>query len=185
PRPSTSVTFRRAAEGDGLEEAPRKHVRQGGGPLVGPENPRPDGLADQCPAAAGVEIGRAGQQGLSNAKGQRRGVLLPVRRQEESLRTADKPSIIQPDVLPERIQPMPAEDALLFIDANKYLDLYRTAKGKKLLAPLGEQVDYIFVTRRVVEEVQRNKILVAAEFLTKQFRKLKLQPFSAPDHLHG
>ena len=33
---------------------------------------------------------------------------------------------------------MLTEDALLFIDSNKYLDLYRTDKGKKLLAPLGE-----------------------------------------------
>lgn len=29
-------------------------------------------------------------------------------------------------------------DALLFIDANKYLDLYRTDKGRKLLTPLSE-----------------------------------------------
>jgi hypothetical protein len=33
---------------------------------------------------------------------------------------------------------MPADDAVLFIDANKYLDLYRTASGKKLLASLEE-----------------------------------------------
>lgn len=63
---------------------------------------------------------------------------------------------------------MSADDTLLFIDTNKYLDLYRTDKGKKLLAPLGEQVDYIFVTQQVVGEVQRNKILVAAEFLRQK-----------------
>jgi hypothetical protein len=80
---------------------------------------------------------------------------------------------------------MPANDALLFIDANIYLDLYRKDKGKKLLAPLVEQVDYIFVTQQVVEEVQRNKISVAAEFLLQKFNALKLQTFNVPDHLSG
>jgi hypothetical protein len=80
---------------------------------------------------------------------------------------------------------MPADDALLFIDANKYLDLYRTDKGKKLLAPLGEQVEYIFVTQQIVDEVQRNKINVAANFLNQKFQELKLQTFNVPDHLSG
>jgi Mg2+ and Co2+ transporter CorA len=78
---------------------------------------------------------------------------------------------------------MLADDSLLFIDANKYLDLYRIDKGKKLLAPLGEQVDYIFVTQQVFSEVQRNKILVAAEFLRQKSKELKLQTFNLPDHL--
>jgi hypothetical protein len=80
---------------------------------------------------------------------------------------------------------MTAEDCLLFIDANKYLDLYRTVNGKKLLMPLGGQADHIFVTQQVVEEVQRNKIRVAALFLAKQFEELKLQMFKVPDHLCG
>jgi hypothetical protein len=80
---------------------------------------------------------------------------------------------------------MSADDALLFIDANKYLDLYRTDKGKKLLAPLEEQVDYIFVTQRVVDEVQRNKIQVAADYLAAKFKELKLVTFNVPDHLTG
>ena len=80
---------------------------------------------------------------------------------------------------------MPAEDAMLFIDANKFLDLYRTDTGKKLLAPLGEQVEHIFVTQRVVDEVQRNKIQVAADYLTGKFKDLKLQTFNVPDHLAG
>jgi hypothetical protein len=80
---------------------------------------------------------------------------------------------------------MPANDALLFIDANVYLDLYRRDKGKKLLAPLIEQVDYIFVTQQVVAEVQRNKISVAAAFLLQKFKELNLQTFDVPDHLSG
>jgi hypothetical protein len=80
---------------------------------------------------------------------------------------------------------MSAAECLLFIDANKYLDLYRTVNGKKLLTPLGEQADHIFVTQQVVEEVQRNKISVAAAFLAKHFGELKLQTFNIPDHLCG
>jgi PIN domain len=78
---------------------------------------------------------------------------------------------------------VPADDSLLFIDANKYLDLYRINPGKKLLAPLGEQVDYIFVTQQVFREVQRNKILVAADFLKQKSKEIKLQTFNLPDHL--
>jgi hypothetical protein len=80
---------------------------------------------------------------------------------------------------------MSAEDALLFVDSNRYLDLYRTDKGKKLLAPLGEQAGYIFVTRQVVSEVERRKVTVAAEFLNQKFRELVLQTFNVPDHLSG
>ncbi len=83
------------------------------------------------------------------------------------------------------IRKMTANDALLFIDANKYLDLYRTDKGKKLLAPLSEQLDYVFVTQRVVDEVQRNKIQVAADYLAAKFKELKLLTFNVPDHLTG
>lgn len=78
---------------------------------------------------------------------------------------------------------MPVNDALLFIDANKYLDLYRIDQGKKLLAPLVEQVDYIFVTQQIFGEVQRNKISAAAEFLKQKSKALKLQTFNLPDHL--
>lgn len=74
-------------------------------------------------------------------------------------------------------------DALIFIDANQYLDLYRVTKGKKLLHPLMEQRDYIFITVQVVEEVQRSKLQVTAAFLTKQFEQLKVRGFDIPDHL--
>lgn len=78
---------------------------------------------------------------------------------------------------------MSVNDSLLFIDTNKYLDLYRIDKGQELLAPLKEQADYIFVTKQVVNEVQRNKIVVAADFLKRKFQELKLQTFNLPDHL--
>jgi hypothetical protein len=68
---------------------------------------------------------------------------------------------------------MSANDSLLFIDANKYLDLYRMDKGKDLLVLLEEQAEYIFVTEQVVNEVQRNKLEVAAEFLKQNFKDFK------------
>ena len=76
-----------------------------------------------------------------------------------------------------------ADDALLFIDANKYLDLYRTDRGRLLLSPLREQLDYIFVPQQVANEVQRNKVLVASRFLTEKFGALKSRNFNVPDHL--
>ena len=80
---------------------------------------------------------------------------------------------------------MSASDALLFIDANKYLDLYRTDKGRKLLAPLAEQASYIFVTQQIVDEVRRNKLGVAAEFLRTKSQDMKLHSTNVPDHLSG
>jgi hypothetical protein len=80
---------------------------------------------------------------------------------------------------------MSADDAVLFIDANKYLDLYRTVSGKKLLPLLAEQAEHIFVTRQVVSEVQRNKLAEVARFVTSQYKQLKLQTFKVVDHLSG
>ena len=80
---------------------------------------------------------------------------------------------------------MPVTDALLFIDANKYLDLYRTDNGRKLLGPLTEQAEYIFVTKQVVDEVQRNKLVVAADFLRTKSVGMKLQSINVPDHFSG
>ena len=55
---------------------------------------------------------------------------------------------------------MPSAEVAILIDAQQYLDLYRVAKGKKLLAPLQEQASYIFVTRQIKDEVQRRKVEV-------------------------
>ncbi len=79
---------------------------------------------------------------------------------------------------------MTTDDALLFIDAHIYLELYRIPKGKQLLAPLSEQSERIFVTQQVVDEVTRNKI-EAACVLSNQLTALKLQTFKVPDHLFG
>ena len=80
---------------------------------------------------------------------------------------------------------MTIDDALLFIDTQIYLDLYRIPSGKRLLAPLSEQSERIFVTQQVVDEVTRNKIEAAYILLSKQFSEIKFQTFKVPDHLFG
>jgi len=80
---------------------------------------------------------------------------------------------------------MPEIDAMLLIDANKYLDLYRTDKGRKLLAPLSEQASHIFVTQQIVDEVQRNKLRAAADFLRTKSQGMKLHGINVPDHFSG
>jgi hypothetical protein len=80
---------------------------------------------------------------------------------------------------------MTSEDALLFVDANRYLELYRTATGRHLLASLSEQTAHIFVTQQVVDEVKRRKIEVTARFLISQFATLKFNTYTVPNHLFG
>jgi hypothetical protein len=81
---------------------------------------------------------------------------------------------------------MTTDDALLFIDANKYLDLYRTDTGQLILASISKQADHIFITRKVVDEVKRNKINETARFLRKHFRDVpKAETYKVPDHLFG
>ena len=80
---------------------------------------------------------------------------------------------------------MTTENALLFIDSNRYLALYRTNTGKLLLAPLCQQASHILVTKQIVDEVNRNKIAVTEEFLRNTFKKLELKTHNVPDHLFG
>src|SRR2546427_451561 len=74
-------------------------------------------------------------------------------------------------------------DGVLFIDANQYVDLYRTHTGKNQLPALKEQQEHIFVTKGVVDEVQRNKVKEAAEFLEREFKKLQAPNLAVPVHL--
>ena len=70
---------------------------------------------------------------------------------------------------------------MLFIDANQYLDLYRTVGGEKLLAPLQEQQGHILVTTQVVDEVHRRKVDVTAGFLTAKVNEPKRNTTAVPD----
>lgn len=78
---------------------------------------------------------------------------------------------------------MSANDSLLFIDSNKYLDFYRRDLGKRQLESLVEQVDSIFITQQVLSEIQRNKLVVAADFCKKKSESLKLKNCQLPECL--
>jgi len=80
---------------------------------------------------------------------------------------------------------IPPEQSLVFIDANKYLDLFRTAKGKQQLASLAEQSKHLFVTEQVANEVDRNKLDVAVDFLRRNLTEIKMNTYAVPDHLFG
>jgi hypothetical protein len=74
-------------------------------------------------------------------------------------------------------------NAVIFIDANQYLELYRIVSGKKLLPAVQEQKDNILVTAQVVDEVNRNKVRVAASLLAEEIKKLELSGVAVPAHL--
>ncbi|MDP8934627.1 MAG: PIN domain-containing protein [Cyanobacteriota bacterium] len=76
---------------------------------------------------------------------------------------------------------MAANDSLLFIDSNKYLDLYRLKPTKKLLLLLGDLTDYIFVTKQIVNEVQRNQVLTAVRFVRDSFENMSCKTLGLPD----
>lgn len=78
---------------------------------------------------------------------------------------------------------MASVKGILFIDANQYLDLYQRVEGKKVLPAIQEQRDHIFVTEQVVHEVRRNKVQVAARFLSARLKNLELGSLALPDHL--
>jgi PIN domain len=68
---------------------------------------------------------------------------------------------------------MKKADAMIFIDANQYLDLYAlTAPKKRLLDLLMAQQEYIFVTSQVVDEVQRKKVQRMATQVGELLEKL-------------
>lgn len=75
--------------------------------------------------------------------------------------------------------------ATLFIDANQYLELYRTIAGKKLLNSLDEQKPYIFISAQIVDEVLRNKLRIAKSFFTDKLKKINTVNALVPDHLLG
>ncbi len=78
---------------------------------------------------------------------------------------------------------MASDDAVVFIDTQLYIDLYRTALGKDLLAPLEQQKDYIFITKQIVNEVDRHKLQEAMGFFQKKCQIGKPPGGKLPDHL--
>jgi len=77
---------------------------------------------------------------------------------------------------------MSAEDAVVFIDAQLYIDLFRTESGKELLQPLQQVKDHIFITEQVVNEVNRHKLSEAMGFFQRECQ-IKAPGSKLPDHL--
>jgi hypothetical protein len=75
--------------------------------------------------------------------------------------------------------------AVLFIDANQYVRLYGLLSRKKLLDPLEELREHIFVSTQIAHEVQQNKLHSAQVYLEDQLKKIGEVKTSVPDHLLG
>ena len=74
---------------------------------------------------------------------------------------------------------------LFFIDANIYLSFFRTSAKdiRKLLPPLQEIKDSVFITRQIRDEVERNKLAVTLESLEPVRDKVKWREWNLPDLL--
>jgi hypothetical protein len=75
--------------------------------------------------------------------------------------------------------------AMIFIDANMYLVLYKVVAGRKLLEAILAQKGNIFVTQQIVYEVERNKLDLARDFFREQGKKIKPDRMQVSDHLFG
>ena len=79
---------------------------------------------------------------------------------------------------------MVSEDAVVFIDCQLYIDLYRTESGKELLALLQEEIDHIFITEQIVNEVNRHKLQEAIGFFQRKDCQIGKAPGGKlPNHL--
>jgi hypothetical protein len=76
---------------------------------------------------------------------------------------------------PDSSKTMTCQESLLFIDTNRYLDIYRMSTGKKVLDSVAEQKEHVFVPALVVQEVNRNKLEAACEVIRKLSCFVKLQ----------
>jgi hypothetical protein len=55
-------------------------------------------------------------------------------------------------------KPGTGQTAILFIDANQYLDLFGLVAGKKLLDFVEKQKQHIFVSKQIADEVLQRKL---------------------------
>jgi len=60
----------------------------------------------------------------------------------------------------------------IFGDANAYLDFYRRLNLRKVLPGLRDYGPFIFISRQIVDEFERNKLAVADAFLKEQLSKV-------------
>ena len=89
--------------------------------------------------------------------------------------------------------------AIMFIDANIYLDFYQLRLGKPLLDFIEEQREHIFVSKQIVHEVERNKLSKTNDYFKSVFAPRTVivsvgnknltykypEYMNVPDHLFG
>jgi len=63
-------------------------------------------------------------------------------------------------------------DAIVFIDANQYIELYMLTRRKHVLSLIEAQRDYIFVTSQLADEVRRRKVEAAGACLADALKRL-------------
>lgn len=70
----------------------------------------------------------------------------------------------------------------IFVDANIYLEAFMTSDPafQKHIKALVECSDHLFVTRQIVDEVNRNKLTVASRFVDEQLGKISFASISLP-----
>jgi PIN domain len=78
---------------------------------------------------------------------------------------------------------MSAENAVIVIDSQLYIDLYRTKTGKELLGALQQVKAHIFITEQIVNEVNRNKLQATKKFFNENCQIGKPAGCPLPDHL--
>ena len=64
-------------------------------------------------------------------------------------------------------------NSAIFIDASAYLYFYQAPSTKELLPSLQAQKEHVFVTQQIVDEVNRNKLEVAAAYMNEQLKNAK------------
>lgn len=81
---------------------------------------------------------------------------------------------------PKKKQKQPR--AIVFVDANVYILAFKTSDPSytKLVKVLSEHPDVIFVTQQVADEVERNKLGRATEFVKAQIEKMTLPKIALP-----
>ena len=76
-------------------------------------------------------------------------------------------------------------DKIVFIDANIYLKFYETNSSKfnKLLVSLVEIKDYIFITKQLEDEIERNKLGVFIRSFVEFTKSFSIKNLNLPEHL--
>ncbi len=79
----------------------------------------------------------------------------------------------------------PSQKTIIFIDSNIYLRFFDSKQSsfKKLLSSVEEIYSYIFITKQIVDEVERNKLSLFQKSFAGYIDQSKLMKVELPDHI--